>query len=135
MLLLSRLQIHPNPMPPGNGEIDARIADWWKWFTMALFLLVPVDLVSTLVAIAKYGAGVEANPIMEWLLAQGLAPVVVVNLVVVGLAVLLFDTAIDAVRTAPASYRTQLVFGFNLWIGFVFAAGVVLTANNVLVIA
>lgn len=121
-------------MPNGPTEVDAPARAWWGWFAASIFLLIPVDLLTTLVAVAEYGTAVEANPLMRWLLTQGLAEVVVANLVAVALAVFLFDTAIGAVRHAPLAYRETLVRGVSVWLGFVFVAGLALTGNNLLII-
>jgi hypothetical protein len=111
-----------------------RTVTWWKWFTVALFLLIPVDLLTTLVAVARHGAVVEANPLTRWLLQYGIPAVTVANLVAVALAVTLFDVAVGAILRAPAPYRDRLASGVDAWLAVVFVSGVVVTANNLLVI-
>lgn len=114
--------------------MDRYVPRWWALFAVALFLLVPLDLLTTLIAVGKYGTVVEANPLMRWLLEQGLLAVTVVNLVVVLLVVGLFHVAIDRIRQAPQSSHRRLTHVVNLWVGVLLAAGTVLIVNNVLVI-
>lgn len=121
-------------MAIGPTEMDDRVESWWGWFTMALYLLIPVDLLTTIVAVAQHGPTVEANPVMRWLLRQGLLEATLVNLLVVVVVVVLFDAAIDAVQRSPSSYRDWLANGVTLWVGCVFGAGLLLTVNNLLVI-
>ena len=113
---------------------DERVNRWWIGFAVALFLLLPVDLFTTLLAVGIYGTGVEANPIMRWLLHQGLVAVTVANLAVVGLVVLLFHVAVDRVQRVPPAYRSMVDPVITAWIGFLILAGLVLVTNNVLVL-
>lgn len=112
--------------------MDDWVERWWMGFGLALFLLLPVDLVLTLFAVAEHGVEVEMNPLMRWLIDQGMVAVVVVHLIVVGLAVVLFDTLIEVVRYTPVPYRTTFIHGVSIWIGLVFTAGLALTANHLL---
>lgn len=107
---------------------------WWGWFAVALILLIPLDLFTTLLAVGAYGIMVEANPIMRWLLQQGLVVVTLANLGVIGLAVVLFDAAIDHIQRVPPSYQPMITHAVNVWIGALILAGVVLVANNLFVL-
>jgi len=113
-------------------EEDGDVDQWWFWFAVALFLLLPLDLLTTLFAVAKHGIAVEANPIVRWLLQQGLVAVTVAHLLVVGLVVSLFHGAVERIRRVPPSDRRVLVHGVNLWIGILIVSGVVLVLNNLL---
>lgn len=121
-------------MPAAGTEMGRQVDRWWRWFGVALFLLIPLDLFTTLLAVGTYGTVVEANPIMRWLLQQGLLVVTVANLVVVGLAVALFHAAISHIRRVPPSYHPVLTRAVNAWIGLLIVAGVVLVANNLFVL-
>lgn len=115
-------------------ELNGRVDQWWFWFAVALFLLLPLDLFTTLLAVGTYGIGVEANPIMRWLLQQGLVAVTIANLVVVGFVVYLFHVAIDRIQRVPPAYRSMVDPAISAWIGFLILAGLVLVANNLLVL-
>lgn len=120
-------------MPASETQLGRHVTRWWGWFAVALFLLIPLDLFTTLLAVGAYGTVVEANPIMRWLLQQGLVAVTVANLVVLGLAVGLFHAAIEHIQRVSPSYQPLLARAVNVWIGFLVVAGVVLVANNLLV--
>lgn len=121
-------------MAGSSVEMDRYVRTWWRLFAVALFLLIPLDLLTTLLAVTKYGLGVEANPLMRWLLDQGLFAVTVANLVVAGLGVVLFHVAIDGIRDAPPTTHRALTYVVNTWVGVLLLAGIVLVSNNILVI-
>ena len=114
--------------------MDEHVRRWWIGFTVALFLLVPVDLLTTLVSVAEHGVAVEANPIMQWLLSQGAVALIAVHVGVIVVTVYAFHVAIGAVQRAPVSYRPSLGQGVDIWLTLVLVTGVVLVANNLLVL-
>lgn len=115
-----------------TAGIDAYVERWWWLFGLALFMLVPLDLLTTLLAVTKYGVVVEANPLMRWLLAQGLFVAMAVNLAVVALVVALFQAAIDRLRRTPPAYHRALVHAVNGYVAVLLVAGTVVVGNNVL---
>jgi hypothetical protein len=114
--------------------LDDHVERWWHLFAVALFLLVPLDLLTTLLVVTKYGIAVEANPLMRWLLDQGLVVVTVVNLGVVVLVVVLFHAAIHRIRQTPPAYHRAVTLVVNVWVGVLLVAGTVLVANNLVVL-
>jgi hypothetical protein len=113
---------------------DEEVEQWWLQFGVALFFLIPLDLLTTLLAVTKYGTAVEANPIMRWLLSRGLLLVGVVNVVVVCLVIGLFHLALVGMRRAPASRRSSLTHVVNVWLGVLLVTGVALVTNNLLAV-
>lgn len=116
-------------------DFDDQVVRWWRWFAVALFLLIPLDLFTTLLAVARYGTGVEANPVMRVVLQQGLVVTTVVNLLVLGVAIALFHAAVDSVRRVPLAQRGHFVTLINGWIGLLILSGSALVLNNVTAIA
>lgn len=114
------------------GRIEGHVGRWWLSFGVALFLLVPFDLFTTLLVVGKYGTMVEANPIMRWPLQQGLFAVATVNVVITGVTVVMFHVAIGHIRRAPPSYHRPLTKVVNIWVGTLLVGGVVLVANNLI---
>lgn len=104
---------------------------WWGAFAVALFLLVPADLLTTLASVAVHGASVEANPLMRALIEHGLVAVTAANVLVVVVAVVAFDRAVDGIQAA-APERRRLATGLELWLAVLLVGGVALVANNVL---
>lgn len=121
-------------MTATTDGLDANVQRWWYLFAVALFLLVPLDLFTTLLAVTKYGTVVEANPLMRWLLQQGLFAVIVANLAVVGIVVGLFHVAVHRLRQAPPAQHRSVALAVNVWVGILLVAGTVLVANNLAVI-
>lgn len=117
-----------------ESGFERRVRRWWIGFTIALFLLLPLDLLTTFVSVSRHGLGVEANPVMWWLLNHGILVVTVAHLAVIVAAVVGFDRAIGAIRRSPAATRGQLSAGVDAWVAFVVAGGVVLVVNNLLAI-
>lgn len=115
-------------------EMDRYVDRWWLMFAAALFLLIPLDLLTTYVAISRHGTAVEANPIMRWLFEQGLLTVTVVNLIAVAFAVSMFHGALTQIRRAPERSHRALAYLVNVWVGVLLLAGVALIFNNLLVI-
>lgn len=116
------------------NSLDAHVERWWHLFAVALFLLVPLDLLTTLLVVTRYGTVVEANPLMRWLLDQGLVVATAVNLVVVVLVVVLFQAAVDRLRQTPPAYHRTVTLVVNAWVGVLLVAGTVLVTNNLVVL-
>lgn len=114
--------------------VDRRIGEYWQWIAVALFLLVTVDLLTTLYAVAVVGIGAEANPAMAWLLGQPLAVLVVVHIGVAVLACGFFYALMEMLRRTPEPYERYFAYAVELWLGLLVAAGLVVFANNVAVI-
>jgi hypothetical protein len=55
---------------------ESRIEEYWDWIAVALFLLLTVDLLTTLAAARLVGADAESNPLMRWLLGRGVVIVI-----------------------------------------------------------
>lgn len=111
-------------------RLDAHIDRWWYLFAVALFLLVPLDLLTTLLVVAEYGTAVEANPLMRWLLDQGLVAVTAANLAVVVLVVALFHAAVRRIRQTPPAYHRPIAVVVNVWVGVLLLGGTALVTNN-----
>lgn len=114
-------------------SVEGWTAEWWL-FATGLVLLVPVDMLTTTIAISKYGMGVEANPLVRWLFAQGFGYVVGVNLVVALLVVVLFSQLVDVVEKTRPPYDNYLHYGVVVWLSLGSIGGAVLFANNISVI-
>lgn len=111
-----------------------RIEEWWDWFAVALFLLITVDLITTIGATIEHGYAAEANPIVRWLLVQGPLALAAVNLAVVVVAVLCFRNVVRIARRIPGPYDRYFAFGVELWLGAIVSLGLFIFANNLSVI-
>lgn len=111
-----------------------RLEEYWSWVAVALFLLLTVDLLTTILASGVVGAQSEANPIVRWALAHGVWYLIGVNLAALGLLAVLFYGLIRLTREAPAPYDAVVALGFEVWVGLLIALGLLIFANNLLVI-
>ncbi len=111
-----------------------RVEEYWSWFAVGLFLLLPVDLLTTYGAAAEYGLAHEANPVMRWLLPKGVVVTTVVHLCLVVVAVAGFRGVLVAIERTPARLRPPLLYGLELWLGLLIVAGLIVLANNLSVI-
>lgn len=117
-----------------RSAIAARIDEYWAWATAALFLLVTVDLLTTMYAAAVVGPGAEANPLIRWALGQPLPVLVGVNLGAVVFAAVVFRGLMETYRVTPARVRPYYGLLIEAWLGLLVAAGLAVFANNLSVI-
>lgn len=126
---------HRTSFEERTTAFEERETAYWAWFAAALVLLLSVDLLTTMAAAAKYGLAGEANPIMRWLLARGPLAATAAHLAVAVLAVWGFSRLLGVARRTPAPYDGYLERGIAAWIGLLLAAGLVVLANNLAVLA
>lgn len=107
-----------------------RVEEYWDWLAAALFLLVAVDLLTTVLAAAELGVGAEANPVVRWALARGLPTLVALNLGVVAVAAGLFWGILRLLRRTPPRYRRPFALLVELWLALLLVAGLFVLANN-----
>ncbi|WP_280536318.1 hypothetical protein [Halopenitus sp. POP-27] len=108
--------------------------EFWGWTGAALFLLITVDLLTSMYAVAVVGVEHESNPVMAWLLTRPVSVLAGVHLAAAGLLIVLFYGLAQLVRETPAPYRgpfKRLIEGF---LGLLLAAGLFVFANNLAVI-
>ncbi|QLD90090.1 hypothetical protein HWV07_14035 [Natronomonas salina] len=124
-----------------RGGVDAewrvRAADrreYWSWIAGALYLLLPVDLLSTLYAAALYGPGAEANPYVRWALTQDVAVLVGLNLLALAVLAALFYGYLELLAAARGVEAWVMARSFELWVGSLVAAGLFVFANNLAVV-
>lgn len=119
------------PRPTG---LDGRIEEYWSWIAVALFLLVTLDLLTTIYAASAVGLDAEANPITRWLVGQGPVALVGVNLAAVVLVGVLFYGLMELVRVTPERLQEPFMRLIEVWLGVLLAAGLVIFANNLAVL-
>ncbi len=107
---------------------------YWDWFAVALFLLLTVDLLTTMGAALIYGLEAETNPIMRWILSQGAATIIATHLAVLLLAAGGFGMLVRYGEGLTGRAADRFRLSFKLWLGLLIAAGLVVYANNLAVI-
>lgn len=122
------------PPPPGRTPAERKIEEYWSWAAIALYLLIPLDLLTTLYATAAVGVGGEANPLVAWLVVQPVPILVGINLGAVVLAATFFYGVMETYRRTPSPYDRYYGTVIETWLGVLVAAGLVVFANNLSVI-
>lgn len=117
-----------------HTSVQQRVTEYWEWVAVALFLLLSVDLLTSLYAAAVVGVDAEANPLMAYLLGQPLAVLVAVHLGVVVLAVGFFYGLMRTYAATPERLRRPYGYLIELWLGLLLAVGLWVFANNLSVI-
>ena len=120
-------------LSPASSPAD-RHDEYWDWFAVALFLLVTVDLLTTLGAAARFGVGAEANPVVAVLLAGPIWHLIAANLAAVVAVACGFAALLGHLRRAPLGLRPGFALAVEAWLGLLVAAGLVVFANNLTVV-
>lgn len=115
-------------------RVDARVQEYWNWIAVALFLLITVDMITTMYAATVVGVANEANPLIRWSLLQGPVVYAAINLAAVVLVTVLFDQVVALLRRTPEPFDRYLAAGIEAWLGGLLAAGLLVFANNLAVI-
>lgn len=117
-----------------TDHIESRIAEYWSWIAVALFLLLGADLLTTLGAYDRYGAGAEFNPVMRWVLGQSLGMLVLVHLLALVVAVTIFYGLVRLVAETDPPAQRIVMFLIEGYLGILVAVGLFVVANNLAVI-
>jgi len=117
-----------------RDTVQQQVTEYWEWVAVALFLLLSVDLLTSLFAAAAVGVGAEANPLMAYLLGQPIELLLAVHLGVTVLAVGFFYGLMRTYVATPAQYRRPYGYLIELWLGLLLAVGLSVFANNLSVI-
>lgn len=124
---------HPN-IDSGWRVRRERLREYWGWVAGALYLLLTVDLLTTLYAAGLHGHGAEVNPYMQWALAQDLTVLVGLNLAALVVLAALFYGYMRLLASTRGVEAWVLARSFELWVGLLVAAGLFVFANNLSVI-
>ena len=117
-----------------HDAVQQRVTEYWEWVAVALFLLLSVDLLTSMYAAAVVGIDAEANPLMEYLLQQPLEILLGVHLGVTVLAVGFFYGLMRTYVATPVEYRRPYGYLIELWLGLLLAVGLSVFANTLSVI-
>jgi hypothetical protein len=101
---------------------------------VALYLLLWLDLLTTLYAAAANGGGAEANPHVRAALAHGPGRLVALNLLALLASVTLVAAYLRLLRRSSGVEAWIMARCFETWVGSLVAAGLFVFANNLAVI-
>ncbi len=111
-----------------------RVSEYWSWFAVALFLLLTVDILTSIGAATRTDLEAEANPFMRWLFTQDIALIVAVHLAVLVVAVGGFWALMYFRNRTPEPIDRYFDVVIEAWIGLLVALGLFIFANNMAVI-
>lgn len=117
-----------------SPAIETRVEEYWDWFAVALFILITVDMITTMFATWHIGTAAEANPLLRWALGEGLLTVTLFNLAATVIAVSGFYLLIEQLKATSAPYDRYLSLGLEVWLGLLIAGGLFVFANNLSVL-
>lgn len=115
-------------------RVNDRLEEYWDWFALALFVLITVDMITTMYAGWYAGPGAEANPVRRWALGQGIAVLTAVNLLATVVAVGFFYLLLESLKAVEPPYDRFVGVCLEAWLGLLIAAGLFVFANNLFVI-
>lgn len=110
------------------------IPRYWDWVAGVLFLLITVDVLTTVLAAAATGVAAEANPLVRWALGRGIGTYIAVNIAATVLVVGFFYALVELLRATAPPYRRPFALAVEVFIGLLLFAGLAVFANNVSVI-
>lgn len=113
---------------------ENRMQEYWDWVAVALFLLLTVDLLTSLFAAEVVGLEHEQNPLMVWLLSQPMPVLIGVHIAAAVLASAGFWLLFRLVEHSEGLPGRVLQFLTEVYLGLLVAAGLVVFANNLSVI-
>lgn len=107
---------------------------YWLWFALLLFLLLPLDILTTMTAEFLYGIGYESNPIMQRLLLLDFIPFILVHIFAGLLAICFFNGVLLMGREYNTTDTWKYYRVLEVWLGFGITAGLLVFVNNLYVI-
>ena len=124
----------PGGVPSLTFRPPERVETYWRWFAGVLFLVVTLDMITTMYAVDAVGPAGEANPLVRLVIERGVLEYAALNLVAVVVAVACFQALVRVVRADDAPYARYVEAGLGIWLGLLLAAGLFVFANNLAVI-
>lgn len=108
--------------------------EYWAWIGSALFLLITLDLLTSLFAAHQVGIQHEANPIMQWALEQHMGLVLMFNLLALALAILLFYGLYQTLDETSERWQPLYANCIEAFVAILVGLGLFLFANNLSVV-
>jgi hypothetical protein len=118
----------------GGQHRRERAQEYWDWLAVVLFVLITVDMVTTVYAVHVVGPIGGSTPFVRWSLLSGTPVSAAVTLVALVIAVVLFDHVVELLRRTPEPYERYFAAAIETWLGGLLAAGLIVFANNLTVI-
>ncbi|MEF8776838.1 MAG: hypothetical protein V5A43_10110 [Haloarculaceae archaeon] len=108
------------------------VDEYWDWFAASLFLLIPLDMLTTVGVEAIRGLAAEINPLTVWLFRRGLVALAAANLLAVVISAGAFAGVMAALQRTPPPHDTYFAYVIEVWLGLLVATGLFIIANNLM---
>lgn len=119
---------------PSSSSRDSRIQEYWDWVAVALYLLITVDMLTSIYAGEVVGLEHEANFLMAWVLDQPLPVLIGTHIVAATLATVGFSLLFGVIQANESRSRKILELTTELYLGLLIAVGLFIFANNFVVV-
>jgi len=114
---------------------ESRIQEYWDWIAVVLFLLLTVDMITSVYAAQLYGVQNESNPLMQVILQHSLPYIAMVHIGVLIIAGALFYGCIWFLRENKGTqHATLIAYLFEVWLAGLIVLGLAIFTNNLLMI-
>lgn len=108
---------------------------YWKMFLIGSVLFFPLDLITTYLARIHIGSHKEYNPIMNYLLGQDVIFMILFNILILGIAILLFHFILKGLDSEDDSMAHTVSYTLlEFWLAGFIAFGFLLVMNNTIII-
>ena len=114
--------------------LERRLETYWRWFAVVLFVIISLDMLTTMYATNRFGLGAEANPLVRLALKRGVLDYTLLNLAGLGVSIGAFTVLTRVVRDSEPPYSRYFELVLKLWLGSLLVVGLFVLANNLLVI-
>lgn len=114
--------------------LETTVDEYWDWLAVALYVLITVDMITTLYAAWDVGSAAESNPVMRMALVAGVPTVVAVNIAATVIAAAGFYVLMQWFQRTTPPYDRVWAVGIQTWLGLLIATGLFVFANNLVVI-
>ena len=114
-------------------RFNIELNEYWEWVCSALFVLVPLDLLTTVYATVSVGLEHEANPFMIWLLGQSTPVIAAVHLLVVVLVAGIFELYYRLSQRSE-QYGEMMLQAAKVYLALLTTVGLVVFGNNLLIV-
>ena len=109
------------------------VEEYWDWVAVGLFLMVTVDLLTSLYAAEVVGIEHESNPVMRYLLSRSVGVVALAHIAAVVLVSYFFYALFEVLKYRSGDGRWSRIV-LELYIGLFVASGLFVFANNLTVV-
>jgi hypothetical protein len=119
------MNAHVSPVDREN-----RRSEYWSWAGAAMYVLLSAVPLTTMAAATNAGTYADLAPVFRWALDRGLVTFLGLQLGAAVVLLALFYGLIEAVERVEEPYDRTVALAFEVWVGLLIAAGLLLFANN-----